>query len=591
MRHFLFTISALALVSLAPAQDTAKSGVSAKHRITAVTVYQGNALITREVTVPEGAGPMELLVSPLPPQTIATSPYAEGTDGIRVLNTRYRTVAIKEDTREEVRKLEAQSKQFQADVQRVQADLKVAGEHQQFLTKLEGFTAVTLQHLTDKGLLNSEATISLAKFVMSGRSERAKEAVALQQRLQELNEQVEFTKRQLAEKTAGIARTERIAVVTIDKANAAAGTLRLNYLVDAVGWQPQYKLRAGKANEPVNVEYLALVQQQTGEDWTNVNLSLSTAQPMLNASPPDLRMLEVSVIPVSAPRQIAAAQPGGNLYKELKSRADGQRGQAQMLQNRASWTEAEKTINEAAACEQTGELLASQSEVTDLNREIASGQTEGPSVTYRIRGQMSLPSRHDGQVLEVARLQLTPDYYYKAVPVLTPHVYRQADLVNKTEYVLFPGEATMYIGTDFVGRMHLPLVAIGKPFAVSFGVDPQLQVQRTLVKKDRITSGGNQVLTFDYRVLVNSYKTEPVKVQVWDRLPKGEQTTMNINLVSQKPDLSSDALYQREDRPKNLLRWDVTIAPTQNGEKALPIDYVYKLELDKQMQIGTVMAK
>src|SRR5262245_1673279 len=277
MRHFLFTMSALALFSVALAQDTAKSGISAKHRITAVTVYQGNALVTREVTVPEGTGPMELLVSPLPPQTIATSPYAEGTDGIRVLNTRYRTVAIKEDTREEVRKLEAQLKQLQADVQRAQADLKVAGEHQQFLTKLEGFTAVTLQHLTDKGLLNSEATISLAKFVMSGRSERSKEAVTLQQRLQELNEQVEFTKRQLAEKTAGIARTERIAVVTIDKANAAAGTLRLNYLVDAVGWQPQYKLRAGKANEPVNVEYLALVQQQTGEDWTNVNLSLSTA--------------------------------------------------------------------------------------------------------------------------------------------------------------------------------------------------------------------------------------------------------------------------------------------------------------------------
>jgi uncharacterized protein (TIGR02231 family) len=302
-------------------------------------------------------------------------------------------------------------------------------------------------------------------------------------------------------------------------------------------------------------------------------------------------MLEVSVIPTSAPRQVAAAPPGGNLYKELKSRADGQRGQAQMLQNRADWLEAGKVINEAAACEQTGELLASQSEVTDLNREIASGMIEGPSVTYRLRGQMSLPSRHDGQVLEVTRLQLTPDYYYKAVPVLTPHVYRQADLINKSEYVLFPGEATMYIGTDFVGRMQLPLVAIGKPFAVSFGVDPQLQVQRSLVKKDRVTSGGNQVLTFDYRLLVNSYKTEPVKVQVWDRLPKGEQTTMNINLVSQKPDLSNDALYQREERPKNLLRWDVTIAPTQNGEKALSIDYVYKLELDKQMQIGAVVAK
>ena len=54
---------------------------------------------------------------------------------------------------------------------------------------------------------------------------------------------------------------------------------------------------------------------------------------------------------------------------------------------------------------------------------------------------------------------MKPDYYYKAVPVLTPHVYRLADLVNKSEYVLLPGEATMYVGSDFVGRMNLPLVA------------------------------------------------------------------------------------------------------------------------------------
>ena len=66
-----------------------------------------------------------------------------------------------------------------------------------------------------------------------------------------------------------------------------------------------------------------------------------------------------------------------------------------------------------------------------------------------------------GDVLEVARLELTPRFYYKAVPVLTPHVYRLADLTNTSELVLLPGEATMYIGTDFVGQTKLPLVAVG----------------------------------------------------------------------------------------------------------------------------------
>src|SRR5207253_5161625 len=102
--------------------------------------------------------------------------------------------------------------------------------------------------------------------------------------------------------------------------------------------------------------------------------------------------------------------------------------------------------------------------------------------------------RNDEQVVEVARFDLTPDYFYKAVPVLTQHVYRLANLTNKSQHVLLPGEATMYLGTDFVGRTNLPLVAIGEQFTAGFGVDPQLQVQRQLVDKTRSTQGDNQVI-------------------------------------------------------------------------------------------------
>ena len=66
---------------------------------------------------------------------------------------------------------------------------------------------------------------------------------------------------------------------------------------------------------------------------------------------------------------------------------------------------------------------------------------------------------------------------------------------------------------------------------------------------------------------------------------------MAISLINQKPDLSTDPMYQREERTKNLLRWDVTVQPTQNGEKALAIDYDFRLELDKNLQIGAVAAK
>ena len=63
----------------------------APSRVVAVTVYQGTALVTREVQVKDGNGLMELTVNPLPPETVDSSLYTESTDGIRVLSTRYRT--------------------------------------------------------------------------------------------------------------------------------------------------------------------------------------------------------------------------------------------------------------------------------------------------------------------------------------------------------------------------------------------------------------------------------------------------------------------------------------------------------------------
>jgi uncharacterized protein (TIGR02231 family) len=193
--------------------------------------------------------------------------------------------------------------------------------------------------------------------------------------------------------------------------------------------------------------------------------------------------------------------------------------------------------------------------------------------------------------VEVAKLSLAPKYYFKSVPVLNANVYRLADLVNQSELVLLPGEATMYQGSDFVGRMIMPLVAIGEEFTAGFGVDPQLQIARIMMDKARSTSGGNQVLKYDYRILVNSYKTEKVQLQVWDRLPVAQEAeTTTISIVKTTPELSNDKLYLREQRPKNLLRWDLDVDPAMNGEKALAINYEFRLELDKQMIINVLQS-
>jgi uncharacterized protein (TIGR02231 family) len=269
------------------------------------------------------------------------------------------------------------------------------------------------------------------------------------------------------------------------------------------------------------------------------------------------------------------------------------RKQSAETYNQKKGEEGGKLINDAAALEQANEILLLEKEdiTARRNKQQGSSVREGQSVTYHLTNKLSVPSRNEEQVIEVTRLELKPEFCYLAVPVLTRHVYRQANLNNTTEYVLLPGEATMYNGDDFVGRMDVPLVAIGESFTAGFGVDPQLQVQREMMDKTRTQQGGNQVLKYDYRILVSSYKSKPVKVQLMERLPRSETETLNVTVLKAEPELCKEALYEREKKPHNILRWDLKVEPGMTGEKAIPVSYSFKVEMDKNMMIGGFLSK
>ena len=653
----------------------------ATSRITDVTVYQGQAMVTREVSVPEGDGTLELVVTPLPEQTVDGSLYTEGTDGLRVLTTRFRTRAVKEDTRQEVRAKEELLENLQAEAQRLQKEIGVQEEDLKYLKKLEGFTGTALTGLTEKGRLDSDAILTLSKFIMENRGTKTKTGTDLQRQLQANTEAGEFAKRQLAELSAGSSHLERDAVIVVHKARRPSGTVRLGYLVRSANWWPQYRLRgaAADAAAPVRLEYLAAVVQQTGESWNGVRVTLSTARPSLDAAPPELLPLKMVVPgavepgPIEAPddrSQRIIAELGKltdisfknetPLEEVIKYVRSSTRGPAfpdgvPIYVDPLGLQEAERSLNSTVtmdvsqvplktslrlllkqlglayqvkdglltiiAIDSMDQPYANQGLIQDdlsggtgltleqvqasggaqLNQVAASDQAEelrvtdgpgtsptspekdNPSVTFPITGRLDVPSRRDPQLLEVARIELAADYFAKAVPVLTQRVYRLAKLTNRSDLVLLPGEATVYVGSDFVGRMRLPLVAAGEPFIAGFGVDPQLQVSRRLVHKARSVQGGNQILDYEFRIGLRNYRSSPVKVQLWDRLPKLQGESVIVNLVKTSAELSTEALYQRTARMDNLLRWDIDVPRDTVGDKTIYLDYEFRLEYARDL--------
>src|SRR5207237_10906250 len=103
--------------------------------------------------------------NPLPHTVVSSSLYSEGSENVRVLTTRFRSRPVKEDTREEVRKLQDEQRKLQLTAQKLQADMKTCEANMQLLNKLENFTTASTTNATEKGKLDAEATINLIKYV------------------------------------------------------------------------------------------------------------------------------------------------------------------------------------------------------------------------------------------------------------------------------------------------------------------------------------------------------------------------------------------------------------------------------------------
>jgi hypothetical protein len=589
------------------------SAVEANGRVTHVTLYRGQAQVTRTIPVPGEAGLMELIVGNLPEQVAPNSLFAEGGETIEVRAVQYRTRAVGEEPREEVRKLDDQIAAVQREIELAQKKQALLTHRTEYLGRLESFVGPTAQTDLSRGVLDAEALERLTTFTFAEHDKIAQDDVALAQQVRDLNAKLELLNRQRDEITAGASHTVREAVVFLEKHGDGAAELRLNYLVGNSGWSPSYTMRAAADRKNVKVEYNALIQQLTGEDWTGVTLTLSTASPTLGAAGPGLAPFHVTL--TSAPTtqmQEAANLPnpsggfdGGNFMSygqgltkgQVVAQIEGLNSQRSQVaaavgnavvfadRNRYNWD-----LNMFGCSVQQLELNGDTTTLNVLRSEQV--ESEGPSLSYELRGAVTLASRTDQQLVRILQTDMPSDFYHVAVPVLTSFVYREAALQNSSQEDLLAGPITVYLDGRFVGQGEIPTVARNQTFVVGFGADPQLRTRRELVDKTDDLQGGNRETKFEYRLVIENFSGAAMPVRVLDRLPHAENgADIEVTLGKTSDPLSADKLYQREERPVGLLRWDVEAPADSAGDDARLIEYAYSVEYDRQYVVSLPEAK
>lgn len=499
-----------------------------------------------------------------------------------------------------------------ADVQQRQTDvrsqLELVQSAAETLQQLIDFSAEASAGDLGRGVLQSEALVTLADYTFKKQQEFSERQLALKKEIEQLTSRQAAIQSQLAKLRNAGARIGQRAIVFVDVDQAEpAATVRLRYLVASCGWDPQYNVHGDSAAGAVELEFNAVVRQGGGEDWNEVELSLSTASPWIRASRPQLTPFRVtsqasdpstsnpfgdgSDAPSKDQQQIARSllelrsqRKAANAAIDQSSSPQGGFGQAMgtgMTLGSPKGQRRDILLNSLAAKLQHLELESDAA----IWRRVAddSGESLG-SRTYPVKQLVTLPSQFESQIVRVNRSKMEADFYHVATPLLSSFAYREAEVLDTPG--LLGGPAATYLDGRFVGSTDLPTTANGQRLVLGFGADQQIRTRRELVEKAEEIKGGNRQIRFTYKLVLANFKDEAVPLRLLDRMPlTRQQQQLAIRLEEPVQPLSTDGLYNRVSRPLGVLRWDLELEKQRHGSAALDVVYSYTIEFDRSRRL------
>jgi uncharacterized protein (TIGR02231 family) len=204
----------------------------------------------------------------------------------------------------------------------------------------------------------------------------------------------------------------------------------------------------------------------------------------------------------------------------------------------------------------------------------------GAAVEYRLPRAFSAPSDANGERrTRVANIDGKPVFTLVARPVAETDVFLRARLMNESGFILLPGQARVYLGSDSIGTAALGEIAVGGEIELWFGKEPGVTVKREVVSKKASESGvfsKSKGVDREYRVSLTNTLARPVEVELWDRVPVSRNEQVKVELTAIAPALATDAKYLKEERPQGLLKWMLPLPARVAGKEAAPVTISWK---------------
>lgn len=513
--------------------------ISAKAIITAVTVYQDRAQILRNATVSLRPGTSVVSIENLPVLLQDDSIRVEGvgTAGVVISG-----IEVKRKFLEQVE--EKLAKELEAEIRQLERRSGILDSRRIGLASQKAFFESIRVAWGDRiskelaiGKPTSAELLDASSFVSSGVSKVEEQFRDIDFEKRQIKEKIDALKRRQNEATGSRRKEGKSVEVTLEVSRGGNFTINLFGVVNRAGWEPAYDVRLAPDAGSAELVFRAQVRQQTGEDWKNVALTLSTARPAAGGAPPEITPWHISIRrPMPAPMAMPSAAPRREaLYKKAA------RMSMEMEDNSVGAAIPEAQPEEAAF--RTARL-----------------DTDGNSVSFRIPKpvDVSADGSQQGSVIAIDKLPVTSEYV--AVPKLSPSVYLKAELVNRANYPLMPGQIRIFTGNTFTGTSTMKRVAMGEKFTLPFGSDDQITVKREEQKQHKEAGlfGSNRML-YQYKIEVNNFRKEPQSITVREQLPLADDSEIKVGL-------EGTTLQPDEKKRDGQLEWKLKLAPGEKKE-------------------------
>lgn len=393
--------------------------------------------------------------------------------------------------------------------------------------------------------------------------------------------------------------------------------VELSYLVCNASWNPAYDVRIKDITKPFALDYMARIKQNTFEDWENVHLTLSTADPFEDNTKPEFSKITFPsgmhksksvvtgyIIGNTVTGKVISADdnqplPGVSVFEENSNNTaitdiDGNfKLRMNNTNNNLCFSFiGYKTERLTPGGKMTVVLEPAYSELEEvvvvgygkISGEYDTERNQAPIITslpisieqsivtnqeYAIKMPYTIPCDNKDHSVNMFTYKIESDYHYSCIPRQSKDVYLMATVPNCSKYSLLPAEASLFVDNAYQGHTMVEPDNVSDTLSISAGCDKAIAVTREEVRTNKAKSfiGSTVRVSKCFEIVIKNNKNVATEVEVIDQYPISRSSDIKVTLTE-----SAGAAVDKE---KGKLTWKVSLKPHEQRKIRFSYEVVH----------------